>query len=173
MSDQFPSLPPGPVYLPFQAGAYRPAMGLIAQKLECLTAFDDQYPAQMAQRRLLLDTRKDDVLAVTEGSGAMRAEALAVPVAHLLVDRSGWFSRTGPRLTNHLTGETWALERLGCDPLELAGRLVVEDICLLPPAPCPLLAAAVLCFPRAEGWPIKSGNRSVRFMRRCPIMRRP
>jgi hypothetical protein len=140
-------LPTAPVYLPFQAGVYRPAMGLFAQKFEHLTAFDDQYPAQMAQRRVLLDTRKGDVLAVTEGSGAMRAEALAVLVAHLLADRSGWFSRTGQRLTNHLTGEAWALDRLGCDPLEVAGRLVVEDICLLTPAPCPLLAAAVLCFP--------------------------
>lgn len=147
MSGQLPSLPPGPVYLPFQAGPYRPAMGLMAQKLECLTAFDDQYPALMARRRDLLDTRKDDVLAVTEGSGAMRAEALAVLVAHLCADRAAWFSRCDNKLTNHLTGETWALDRLDHDPLEVAGRLVVEDICLLAPAPCPLLAAAVLCFP--------------------------
>ncbi len=147
MSGQLPSLPPGPVYLPFQAGPYRPAMGLMAQKLECLTAFDDQYPALMARRRDLLDTRKDDVLAVTEGSGAMRAEALAVLVAHLCADRAAWFSRCDNKLTNHLTGETWALDRLDHDPLEVAWRLVVEDICLLAPAPCPLLAAAVLCFP--------------------------
>jgi hypothetical protein len=140
-------LPPAPVYLPFQAGAYRPAMGLIAQKLAQLTAFDDQYSDQMAQRRLLLETRRDDVLAVTPGSGAMRAEALSVLVTHLCADRAAWFSQRDDILTNHLTGETWALDRLDCDPLVVAGRLVVEDICLLAPAPCPLLAAAVLCFP--------------------------
>jgi hypothetical protein len=140
-------LPPAPVYLPFQAGAYRPAMGLMAQPLDQLTAFDDQYLDQMAQRRILLETRRDEVLAATPGSGAMCAEALAVLVAHLCADRAAWFSRCDNKLTNHLTGETWALDRLDHDPLELAGRLVVEDICLLAPAPCPLLAAAVLCFP--------------------------
>ena len=140
-------LPPVPIYLPFQAGAYRPAMGLIAQNLAQLTAFDDQYLEQMAQRRLLLATRRDEVLAATPGSGAMCAEALAVLVAHLCADRAAWFSRCGDILTNHLTGETWALDRLDGDRLAVAGRLVVEDICLLTPAPCPLLAAAVLCFP--------------------------
>jgi hypothetical protein len=51
-------------------------------------------------------------------------------------------------LTNHLTGESWDLADLPCHPLELAGRLVQEDLCIIQPGDDgPLFTAGVLCFP--------------------------
>ena len=73
---------------------------------------------------------------------------------------SNWSLRTSPaitppgsfltaaRLHNRLTGETWTLTPPDCDPLELAGRLVQEDLCIIQDAADgPRFTAAVLCFP--------------------------
>jgi dimethylamine monooxygenase subunit A len=47
---------------------------------------------------------------------------------------------------NHLTAESWGLSSI--DPLELCGRLVQEDLCLIQDsADGPVLTAAALCFP--------------------------
>lgn len=140
-------LPPPPVYLPFPPGPYRAAMGLVGCALDTLTEIDAQYHEQMDLRRRLLATKHDEVFAACAGTGAMRAETLAVIVAHLLADRAAWFCREGDWLENRLTGERWNLAAPPCDRLELAGRLVQEDLCLLSPESPPVLVAAVLCFP--------------------------
>ncbi|MGC9270745.1 heme-dependent oxidative N-demethylase family protein [Acidiphilium sp.] len=147
VADPVPPLPPVPVYLPFEPGPHRAAMGLMACPPAALTLFDADYPAQMALRRELLASRPAEVFAALPGSAAMRAEALEVIVAHLLADRGGWFRRDGGVLENRLTGEAWVLAAPPCDPLEMAGRLVVEDICLLAPEMPARLVASVLCFP--------------------------
>ncbi|MEJ1979208.1 MAG: DUF3445 domain-containing protein [Acetobacteraceae bacterium] len=51
-------------------------------------------------------------------------------------------------LRNRLTGEDWDLARPAHDPLELAGRLVQEDLCVIDTAGAsPVLSAAILCAP--------------------------
>jgi len=51
-------------------------------------------------------------------------------------------------LHNHLTGERWDLARPAHDPLEIAGRLVQEDLCLIGTGDgAPVLRAAILCAP--------------------------
>ncbi|MCW3476728.1 heme-dependent oxidative N-demethylase family protein [Limobrevibacterium gyesilva] len=142
------ALPAEPVYLPFEPGPYRMAMGLVARDPAELIELDERYSDEMAQRRALLDTRREDVFAVTPGSEAARAEVLE-RLAELLPQRfPAWFARDGHHLDNRLTGERWNLRDPGYDPLEVAGRLVQEDLCLLRPEPDgPVLTAAVLCFP--------------------------
>ena len=143
-----PPLGAPPLYLPFADGPFRMAMGLVAQPASALTEIDSHYPAQMALRRQLLAERPAEVFAALPGSAPARAEVLAVLAAHLATDHPGWFAREGDRLANRLTGENWDLARPPCDPLELAGRLVQEDLCVLEPsADGPRLIAAVLCFP--------------------------
>jgi hypothetical protein len=146
-ADPMAPLPPQPLYLPFQPGPYRASIGLLSRPLEALTEFDTQYPVQIALRRDLLATRHDEVFAALPHAAAMCAEALDVLVAHLLADRAGWFRRSGRTLINRLTDERWDLDAPVCDPLELAGRLVQEDLCLLAPETGLPLVAAVLCFP--------------------------
>jgi dimethylamine monooxygenase subunit A len=88
------------------------------------------------------------VFAACPGSETARAEVLALLAAHLPQRFPDWFRREGARLHNVLTGERWDPAAPPCDPLELAGRLVQEDLCLVrSDADGPVLAAAVLCAP--------------------------
>ena len=144
----FPPLPHETRYLPFEAGLHRMQLGLVALPPEELIEIDDRYPAEMAERRHLLGQRHADVFAAVAGSDAARRETLR-RIAGLLPARfPGWFSRDGNHLHNHLTTETWNLASPPCDPLELAGRMVQEDLCLLDLSTgVPVLAAAILCAP--------------------------
>ncbi len=124
------------------------AMGLVARSTDELLEIDDRYPAEMAERRDLLTRRREAVFAATPSSAAARDDVLRV-LAELLPRRyPGWFERAGSELHNRLTGECWDLHASPFDPLELAGRLVQEDLCLIDTqGPSPVLAAAVLCAP--------------------------
>ena len=140
-------LPPETLHLPFGPGPYRMAMGLVARSPDDLVEFDDRYPQDLAERRHLLATRHAYVFATTPGSEPARAETLA-HLADLLPRRHpSWFTRTGGVIRNHLTSEEWSLTP-DQDPLEVAGRLVQEDFCLIDTSgPAPVLAAAILCAP--------------------------
>ena len=151
-------------------------MGLVARDPSALIDIDALYPAQMAQRRALLAERHDEVFGAVPGSQAARAEVLAL-LAQLLPARfPDWFARDrAASLHNRLTGETWDLAAPGIDPLEAAGRLVQEDLCVITPGPeGPVLAAAVLCFPTrwrlAEklGRPLAVGARAGAVLCRTP-----
>lgn len=141
-------LPPERIHLPFEEPPYRMAMGLVPCPARAWLEVDDRYPAEMAERRNLLATRHAEVFAALPGSEAARREVLDLVVAHLLAHHPAWFRQESGRLRNGLTGEAWDLAAPGCDPLELAGRLVQEDLCLVrPDAAGPLLEAALLCAP--------------------------
>ena len=68
-------------------------------------------------------------------------------VAALTTHHPDWFSREGTAaLHNHLTGESWNIG--SSDPLQLAGLLVQEDLCLIQNGEAgPVFTAASLCFP--------------------------
>ena len=141
-------LPAEVLHLPFEDGPFRMAMGLVACAEPDWIELDDRYPAEAAERRALLATRHAEVFAALPGSEDARAEVLALLAAHLPRHHPAWFRRDGARLDNALTGEAWNLAAPPCDPLELAGRLVQEDFCLIRPAPeGPVLEAAILCAP--------------------------
>ena len=139
-------LPEQAVHLPFEPGPYRMAMDLVAVREPDWFELDRCYPAEMAERRRLLETMHRDVFAAMPASDAARGEALDVIVAALTTHHPDWFSRDGGTLRNHLTGEVWPIGSI--DPLELAGRLVQEDLCLIQNGEDgPVFTAAVLCFP--------------------------
>jgi dimethylamine monooxygenase subunit A len=141
-------LPSETVYLPFEAGPYRMAMALVTVPEPAWFEIDQHYPEEMDARRCLLEERHPDVFGATPGSEPARQEALDMIARHLAQHHPAWFSLTGGRLVNHLTDEVWDLDRPGHDPLETAGRLVQEDLCVIEPGPDgPVFAAAVLCFP--------------------------
>ena len=163
-------LPPQTVHLSFDPGPYRMAMGLVAAPPDELIELDEHYPAEMAERRRLLAVRHGDVFAALPGSEAARAEVLEV-LAELLPRRfPDWFAREGGRLDNRLTGESWRLDALPCDALEVAGRLVQEDLCLLRlEEGGPVLDAAVLCFPSRWSLAEKLGQPLATIHTRVPM----
>ncbi len=168
--DAFASLPRQTVHLSFDPGPYRMAMGLVGTDPAELIELDEHYVPEMAERRRLLAVRHGDVFATLPGSEAARQEVLDV-LAELLPRRfPAWFSRDGATLRNHLTGETWDLADLPHDPLEVAGRLVQEDLCLLRLTPeGPVLDAAVLCFPSRWSLAEKLGQPLATIHTRVPF----
>jgi len=142
-----PALPPETIHLPYDPGPFRMAMGLVAADPSDLIELDGACQEQIAERIRLLDTRRADVLAMPPGTEAACAELLDT-VASLLPRRfPAWFARAGATLTSHLGGASWDLDAQA-DPLDVLGRLVAEDFCLIRPDPAgPVLAAAILCFP--------------------------
>ena len=142
------SLPREALYLPFEVGPHRMVMGLVARPPDELIELDERYLEEMAERRALLASRHGDVFAARPGSEGARREALNRIAALLPARFPLWFKRCGPLLRNLLTEEAWDLAQPPCDPLELAGRLVQEDLCLIETRDAgPVLQAAVLCAP--------------------------
>jgi dimethylamine monooxygenase subunit A len=163
-------LPPEAVHLSFEAGPYRMAMGLVTVPEETWFELDDQYHVELAERRDLLTTRHAEVFGVTPGSEAARQEALDMVVDHLTRHHPAWFGRTGNGLINYLTEETWQLDKLSCDPLELAGRLVQEDLCLVQDSPDgPVFTAGIVCFPSRWRLHEKLGQPLATVHQRVPI----
>ncbi len=141
-------LPPELLHLPFEPGPYRMAMGLVHLPEAAWFELDDRYQTELRERHRLLAERHADVFAALPPSEAARAEALHDIVDNLATHHADWFARDGSTLRNRLTGEDWDLAHLPCDPLELAGRLVQEDLCIIQhDAAAPVLTSAVLCFP--------------------------
>jgi len=140
--------PPETLYLPFEAGPYRMAMGLVTLPESAWFELDDRYPAELDQRRQLLADHRAEVFAALPASDAARGETLTAVIDNLTTHHPDWFSRNNDHLHNRLTGEQWNLATPCCDPLELAGRLVQEDLCLIQVVDAvPMFTAAVLCFP--------------------------
>ena len=150
---------PPPLYLPFEAGPWRMAMGLLSRPLSALIAIDSGYAYETALRRRLLAEHRGEVFAALPESFAARRAVLDLLSRHLPEHHPAWFARTGLSLINLLTGETWDLANSTADPLEIAGRLVQEDLCLIEPSPSgPRLTAAVLCFPSRWNLTAKLGR---------------
>lgn len=139
-------LPPEILHLPYHPGPYRMAMGLQACKPDEVIELDAACPAQLAERARLLATRRADVLAALPGSEIAGAELAAHLLALLPARFPAWYQHTTTGLRTHLVGET--LDPAAMTPLDLVGRLVAEDFCLIQPGTHgPVLVAAVLCFP--------------------------
>lgn len=168
--DAFATLPRQTVHLSFDPGPYRMAMGLVATDPAELIELDEHYADEMAERRRLLAVRHGDVFATLPSSDAARQEVLDI-LAELLPRRfPAWFSRAGSALRNHLTGETWDIDNPPHDPLEVAGRLVQEDLCLLRlTREGPVLDAAVLCFPSRWSLAEKLGQPLATIHTRVPF----
>jgi hypothetical protein len=135
-------------YLPFDSGRFRLTMGLMPLASETWIEIDRQFAAALAAKRALLAARHGEVFAVLPGAEAPAAELLALLGRHLPMHHAAHFRRDGDRLRNLATAETWDLAHPGLHPLDLAGRLVQEDLCLLlPKAETYRLVGASLCSP--------------------------
>ena len=135
-------------YRPFLDGPWRLAMGIKALDLQEWIEIDERFAAQLAVRRQLLDEERSAVLAALPESGPGQRELLALLLDHLPQRFPGQFRRADGAIENSATGERFALAAWDEAPLELAGRLVQEDLCLMQRGDAGYrLVAAVLCFP--------------------------
>ena len=135
----------------FDERAYRLRMGLRPLDLEDWILIDERFEAERAEKRRLLDARHDDVVAHlpgTEAAGAEVLDALASHLAHHFPDR---FSRNGSRIDDFGAETSWDIAHLDLHPIDVAGRLVQEDVCLLTAPPedpdALVFSAGSVCFP--------------------------
>lgn len=96
---------------------------------------------------LLAGPEADDVLADGGDDGARAAgrELRDALIAHLVRDHPDRYGSDGSSVTLADDARTWAVAEYA--PLDLAGRIVSEDWCLVRPGDPPVLAAATLCSP--------------------------
>jgi dimethylamine monooxygenase subunit A len=135
-------------YRPFLDGPWRLAMGLKALDLDDWIEIDEHFAGELAERRRLLDQRQGEVLGALPESAAGQAELLELLLEHLPKRFPAHYRRGNGELANLVTGERFDLAAWRAAPLELAGRLVQEDFCLLQPGEAAYrLVAGVLCFP--------------------------
>jgi Haem-dependent oxidative N-demethylase, alpha subunit-like len=139
-----------PRYRPFLDGSWRLAMGLKALDLRDWIEIDATFAAQFAERRVRLDRQRAEVFQALPESLLGQAEVLALLLDHLPGRFPEVYRRGTEAIENLVTGERFALDLAAWReaPLELAGRLVQEDLCLMRRSERGYrLIAAVLCFP--------------------------
>ena len=145
---------PFPFPLPFDGKPHRWTMGLRPLAPEDWLWLDDRYEAEVALRRELLDQHRDEVFQACPEAKAASVEVLELILAFLEKQHPGCFQqfqRDQSLTLGHTPSGAAATES---HPMELAGRLVQEDLCVMQAAPedtgdareyC--LTAAALCFP--------------------------
>lgn len=136
-------------YVPFSAGPYRMQMGLNTLDLDDWIQIDGNYRQEIDERLSLLGGRHDEVFAALPETEAMGAELLALLVEHLPRRFPERFRLDGDVLVDLIDGRRHPLTG-DLHPLDLAGRLVQEDLCLMAAAgqgELYRLVAASLCFP--------------------------
>jgi hypothetical protein len=134
-------------YLPMEAGAYRLSMGLMALKPERWIEIDRHYVRDTAEKARLLRERPEAVFAALPEAAEASRELRDRLVDHLVATFPERFRLESGILSERETGARHALDD-ELHPLDLAGRLVQEDLCLMQPGPEGYrLTAASLCFP--------------------------
>lgn len=144
------TLPPIKHYHPFQPGPFRMAMNLFPLDLAEWIEIDADLPAHLAEKQRLLAERPTEVFAAEPQAFAGAHETLTLLTEHVITHFPQVYQRDGETIANHATGERWELKASALHPLDLAGRLVQEDLCLMQRDPdhgIYRLTAASLCFP--------------------------
>jgi hypothetical protein len=109
---------------------------------------DAELAADLEQKRRLLAERRQQVVAERPESRPAQAEILRALVANLEAYHGALYERRGEHLQLRVSGETIAPVDPATAPLELAARLVQEDLCVMERrGACWRLSAGCVCFP--------------------------
>lgn len=121
-------------------------MGLAPLDLAEWFLIDENYHTDLAEKRRLLSAYYPEVFVALPDSETEQQLTLDTILKHLTHQFPEHFQLHGHSIENRLTEEVFDLDAM--PPLELAGRLVQEDFCLLRPSERGfLLIAANVCFP--------------------------
>ena len=124
-------LPQPKPYTPYLSGDFRMEMGLHALDLADWIEIDTNFPQDLALKGQLLTQRRDEVFVSLPQADPGASEVLALLAEHLPRRFPAFFERDGDLLRNQITGERFDLAASDLHPLDLAGRLVQEDLCLM------------------------------------------
>jgi dimethylamine monooxygenase subunit A len=137
-----------PLYLPFASGQYRLSLGLKPLPLETWIQFDENFVPYLRQKAEILQNQFSESVVGTQASQAAQQEVLNALLEYLPKYFPHHYQRRGESIANLKTGEIWYLDNFVARPIDLAGRLVQDDLCLmLPNKEGYVLEAASVCFP--------------------------
>ncbi|MDE0808564.1 MAG: DUF3445 domain-containing protein [Alphaproteobacteria bacterium] len=137
-----------PRYLPYTSGKFRLAMGLVALDLDQWIEPDEAFRDELMEKDQLLAKRHGDVVDTRPGSETAQREVLDLLVTHMNQHHPDLVLVEGNALTVGPTGRSYRLDEWSGSAIDLAGRLVQEDFCLMAPGGNGYtLEAASLCFP--------------------------
>jgi hypothetical protein len=123
-------------------------MGLLNLPLEEWIEIDGKFADELRLKRQLLAEKHDACFLSLPGSEAGGAETLELLAAHLPARFPETYARDGDTLVLKPLGERWDLQQTALHPLDLAARLVQEDLCLMRAEGQEyVLAALSVCFP--------------------------
>jgi len=147
---------------PFAEGNYSLALGLVPMAEETWLDIDEHYAAEMREKARRLRDEYAAVFCALPGSEPGQAEVLEMLLEHLAIYYRNLFRITraatalggdgiepDTRIENLINGEAWQVGDFSGAPLDLAARLIQEDLCLMSPdgKGTYLLSAGSVCFP--------------------------
>lgn len=139
---------PAPRFSPWDKGRFQLSLGIKTITPSEWIEVDRHYKNHLAEKRRLLTERHNEVFDALPESGAAQAECLDRLLDHVTRDHPGLIEVEGGCLRVCATGEVHERDAFADAPLDLAGRLVQEDLCLMAPEGGTWrLIAASLCFP--------------------------
>jgi hypothetical protein len=154
-----------PDYAPYAdgpGGPFRWRLGLRPLDLHDWIEIGERYEADLARKREVRDRFGDTVFVALPAAHDACAEVCAALVDHLVTRWPGDFTRTVGGVVNHRTGERLPIDG-DLHPLEVASRLVQEDLIVMAEAPAGehagelVFAAGSVCFPNRWDLPSKLG----------------
>lgn len=104
-------------------------MGLMPLDLKDWIEPDAYFAGELKEKERLLAERQGEVFAALPAAALGSAEVLALLVEYLPTRFPKMYKKSGDRIENLATGQHWEMRTL--HPLDLAGRLVQEDLCLM------------------------------------------
>jgi len=135
------------MHLPFMNAAAYPTLGLKPLPQSKWLDIDEEFESELRCKAQLLAQRHRDVFAALPGSEAAQTEALHMLSDHLLTHFPDRYEGSDQGITLK-PKQHWAFSEFESAPLDLAGRLVQEDLCILLPGLAGYeLVAASVCFP--------------------------
>jgi hypothetical protein len=149
-----------PDYQPYVAGPFRWRLALRPLDLTDWIQIGDDYDHEMAAKTDVLRDHHDTVVATIDGIEPEAAEILEHLCDHLCATRPDWFAREGNEIVNRRRGERWPVSpgddgSWALHPLDIAGRLVQEDLALLVNREAGLVfGGGSVCFPNR--WDLSS-----------------
>ena len=149
-----------PRHTPYDIGRFHFSLGIRELDPADWIEVDDRYSEHLAEKRRLLAERPGEVFDGLPDSVAAQRECLEHLLDHLARHHVGLVEADGATVRAVRTGDAYNRAAFADRPLDLAGRLVQEDLCLMAPAGDTWrLVAASLCFPSRWRLADKLGRR--------------
>jgi hypothetical protein len=158
-----------PDYQPYRGGEFRWRLGLRVLDTAEWIQIGPAYERDLAIKRDVLARHPSTVLSFVPGIEGEASEVLRALVHHLTNRWPEWFTLFDGTITNHRTGETFELDGWrdpanagALHPLDIAGRLVQEDLVVLVERDEGLVVGGgSVCFPNRWNLASKLGLRLV------------